>query len=658
MPAIEENYDVVVVGAGHAGCEAALACARLGLETIIFTVSVDSIAMMPCNPNIGGSSKGHLVREIDALGGQMGINIDKTFIQSKMLNKSKGPAVHSLRAQADKVNYSMEMRKTLQNTEHLTIRQAEVAEIITVPVNSAVTEEDINAGKKDGQVIEVNGELQKITGVKTVSGGIYHCKAVVLCTGTYLRARCLTGEMITYTGPNGLMAANHLTDSLKEHGIEMFRFKTGTPARVDKRSLDFSKMQEQKGDERVVPFSFTTNPDDVQIDQVSCWLTYTNPKTHEIIRANLDRSPIYAGIIEGTGPRYCPSIEDKVVKFADKDRHQIFIEPEGINTNEMYVGGMSSSLPEDVQHEMYRTLPGMEHVKIVRNAYAIEYDCINPNQLYASLEFKKIKGLFSGGQFNGSSGYEEAACQGLIAGINASMSILGKEPLVLDRSEAYIGVLIDDLVTKENYEPYRMMTSRAEYRLLLRQDNADLRLTKKGYEIGLISKERYDWVCKKEELIAQEIERVAKVKIGANKKVQELLESYDSIPLNTGTFLTELIRRPELDYDKLAPIDPERPDLPAEVTEQVNISIKYDGYIKRQMKQVESFKKLEKKKRPENFNYDDVPSLRIEARQKLKTYSPTSIGQASRISGVSPADVSVLLVYMEQMKYHEKKSED
>ena len=655
MPAIEENYDVVVVGAGHAGCEAALACARLGLETIIFTVSVDSIAMMPCNPNIGGSSKGHLVREIDALGGQMGINIDKTFIQSKMLNKSKGPAVHSLRAQADKVNYSMEMRKTLQNTEHLTIRQAEVAEIITVPANSA-DGETAAVEKKDGQMVEINGELQKITGVKTVSGGIYHCKAVVLCTGTYLRARCLTGEMITYTGPNGLMAANHLTDSLKAHGIEMFRFKTGTPARVDKRSLDFSKMQEQKGDERVVPFSFTTNPEDVQIDQVSCWLTYTNPKTHEIIRANLDRSPIYAGIIEGTGPRYCPSIEDKVVKFADKDRHQIFTEPEGINTNEMYVGGMSSSLPEDVQHEMYRTLPGMEHVKIVRNAYAIEYDCINPNQLYASLEFKKIKGLFSGGQFNGSSGYEEAACQGLIAGINAARSILGKEPLVLDRSEAYIGVLIDDLVTKENHEPYRMMTSRAEYRLLLRQDNADLRLTKKGYEIGLISKERYDWVCKKEELIAQEIERVAKVKIGANKKVQELLESYDSIPLNTGTFLTELIRRPELDYDKLAPIDPERPDLPAEVAEQVNISIKYDGYIKRQMKQVESFKKLEKKKIPENFNYDDVPSLRIEARQKLKTYSPTSIGQASRISGVSPADVSVLLVYMEQMKYHEKES--
>ena len=632
MPAIEENYDVVIVGAGHAGCEAALACARLGLETIIFTVSVDSIALMPCNPNIGGSSKGHLVREIDALGGQMGINIDKTFIQSKMLNKSKGPAVHSLRAQADKANYSMEMRKTLQNTEHLTIRQAEVAEILTEEVDS----------------------IQKITGVKTVSGGTYHAKAVVLCTGTYLRARCLTGEMITYTGPNGLMAANHLTDSLVAHGVEMFRFKTGTPARVDKNSLDFSKMQEQKGDERVVPFSFTTNPEDVQINQVSCWLTYTNQKTHEIIRNNLDRSPIYAGIIEGTGPRYCPSIEDKVVKFADKDRHQIFIEPEGLNTNEMYVGGMSSSLPEDVQHEMYRTLPGMEHVKIVRNAYAIEYDCINPNQLYATLEFKKIKGLFSGGQFNGSSGYEEAACQGLIAGINAAMSVLGREPLVLDRSEAYIGVLIDDLVTKENHEPYRMMTSRAEYRLLLRQDNADLRLTKKGYEIGLISKERYDWVCKKEELIAAEIERVSKVKIGANKEVQALLESYGSIPLNTGTSLTELIRRPELDYDKLAPIDQERPELPAEVTEQVNINIKYEGYITRQIKQVDHFKKLEKKKMPENFNYDEVPSLRIEARQKLKLYQPISIGQASRISGVSPADISVLLVYMEQMKYQGK----
>ena len=617
IPYVEEEYDVVVVGAGHAGCEAALACARLGLETIIFTVSVDSIAMMPCNPNIGGSSKGHLVREIDALGGEMGKNIDKTFIQSKMLNKSKGPAVHSLRAQADKMNYSMEMRKTLQNTDHLTIRQAEVSEIIT-----------------ETTALENGKEIQKMTGVKTFSGAVYHCKAVVLCTGTYLCARCLTGEMITYTGPNGLQAANHLTDSLKEHGIEMFRFKTGTPARIDKRSVDFSKMQEQKGDERVVPFSFTTNPEDVQIDQVSCWLTYTNEKTHEIIRNNLDRSPIYAGIIEGTGPRYCPSIEDKVVKFADKDRHQIFIEPEGINTNEMYVGGMSSSLPEDVQHEMYRTLPGLEHVKIVRNAYAIEY------------------GLFSGGQFNGSSGYEEAACQGLVAGINAAMSILGKEPLILDRSEAYIGVLIDDLVTKENHEPYRMMTSRAEYRLLLRQDNADLRLSKKGYEIGLISQERYDWICQKEVLIQNEIERVAGVKIGANKEVQALLESYGSIPLNTGTTLTELIRRPELDYEKLAPIDKERPELPYDVVEQVNINIKYDGYIVRQIKQVEHYKKLENKKIAEDFDYDEVPSLRIEARQKLKLYRPLSIGQASRISGVSPADISVLLVYMEQMKYH------
>lgn len=624
---LEETYDVVVVGAGHAGCEAALACARIGLETIIFTVSIDSIAMMPCNPNIGGSSKGHLVREIDALGGQMGINIDKTFIQSKMLNKSKGPAVHSLRAQADKVNYSMEMRKTLQNTEHLTVRQGEVSEIITTEDNS------------------------KITGVKTYSGATYHCKSVILCTGTYLRARCLTGEMITHTGPNGLMAANYLTDSLKEHGIEMFRFKTGTPARVDKCSIDFSKMQEQKGDENVVPFSFTTDVKDVQIDQISCWLTYTNPKTHEIIRENLNRSPIYAGVIEGTGPRYCPSIEDKVVKFADKDRHQIFIEPEGINTNEMYVGGMSSSMPEDVQYEMYRTLPGLENVKIVRNAYAIEYDCINPNQLYPTLEFKNIKGLFAGGQFNGSSGYEEAAAQGLVAGINAAMYINGKEPLVLDRSEAYIGVLIDDLVTKENHEPYRMMTSRAEYRLLLRQDNADLRLTKKGYEVGLISKERYDYVCQKEVMIKQEMERVSKVHIGANKQVQALLESYNSIPLNTGVTLVELIRRPELDYEKLAPIDKERPELPCDVKEQVNINIKYDGYITRQIKQVEHFKKLEKKKLPEEFNYDDVPSLRIEARQKLKLYKPLSIGQASRISGVSPADVSVLLVYMEQMKY-------
>ena len=642
IPHIEEEYDVVVVGAGHAGCEAALACARLGLETIMFTVSVDSIALMPCNPNIGGSSKGHLVREIDALGGEMGKNIDKTFIQSKMLNKSKGPAVHSLRAQADKAEYTKEMRKTLQNTDHLSIRQAEVSEILT------------NADQffSDDDPVDYFSEgIQRITGVRTVSGGTYRCKAVILCTGTYLRARCLTGEMITHTGPNGLSAANHLTDSLIAHGIELRRFKTGTPARVDKRSLDFSKMEEQFGDERVVPFSFTTNPDDVQIDQVSCWLTYTNEQTHEIIRNNLDRSPIYAGIIEGTGPRYCPSIEDKVVKFADKDRHQIFIEPEGLGTNEMYVGGMSSSLPEDVQHEMYRTIPGLEHVKIVRNAYAIEYDCIDANNLYASLEFKNIKGLFSGGQFNGSSGYEEAACQGLIAGINAAMEIKGRKPLILDRSEAYIGVLIDDLVTKNNREPYRMMTSRAEYRLLLRQDNADLRLTKKGYEIGLISKERYDHVCKKEQLIESEIRRVKEVKVGANLKVQKLLESYGSIPLNTGTTLSDLIRRPELDYEKLAPLDQNRPLLSADVAEQVNILIKYEGYITRQVKQVEKFKRLEKKKLPEHFDYNEVSGLRIEAQQKLNEFQPLNIGQASRISGVTPADVSVLLVYLEQLKY-------
>ena len=639
---IEESYDVVVVGAGHAGCEAALASARLGLETIIFTVSIESIAMMPCNPNIGGSSKGHLVREIDALGGEMGKNIDKTFIQSKMLNKSKGPAVHSLRAQADKAEYTKQMRKTLQNTEHLTIRQAEVSEILT---KREVTE------LLGGAVYESDRELDFIAGVRTVSGALYHCKAVVLCTGTYLKARCLTGEMITHTGPNGLSAANHLTDSLIEHGIEIRRFKTGTPARIDKRSIDFSKMEEQFGDEKVIPFSFTTDPKDVQIDQVSCWLTYTNEKTHEIIRNNLDRSPIYAGIIEGTGPRYCPSIEDKVVKFPDKDRHQIFVEPEGLDTNEMYIGGMSSSLPEDVQYEMYRTLPGLEHAKIVRNAYAIEYDCIDANQLYASLEFKNVPGLFAGGQFNGSSGYEEAACQGLIAGINACMKILGKKPLILDRSQAYIGVLIDDLVTKKNREPYRMMTSRAEYRLLLRQDNADLRLTGIGYEIGLIPKERYDWVCKKEQLIQDEIARVNEVKIGANAKVQDLLASYGSIPLNTGTTLADLMRRPELDYEKLASIDPERPELPDEVCEQVNILVKYEGYIDRQIKQVEKFKKLEKKKLPVPFDYKEISGLRIEAQQKLNEFQPLNIGQAGRISGVTPADVSVLLVFLEQLKF-------
>ena len=631
MPCVVENYDVCVVGAGHAGCEAALASARLGLDTIVFTVSVESIALMPCNPNIGGSSKGHLVREIDALGGQMGINIDKTFIQSKMLNVSKGPAVHSLRAQADKAEYSRNMRMTLENTEHLTLRQAEVTELII----------------EDGIV----------KGVKTFSGATYHCKAVVLCTGTYLKARCLYGNVVNHTGPNGLQAANGLSQSLLDNDVEIFRFKTGTPARIDRRSIDFSKMQEQKGDQKIVPFSFTTNPEDVQIDQVSCWLTYTTKETHEIIKENLDRSPLYSGMIEGTGPRYCPSIEDKVVKFADKERHQVFIEPEGLYTNEMYVGGMSSSLPEDVQYKMYHSVPGLENAKIVRNAYAIEYDCINPRQLYPTLEFKKIKGLFSGGQFNGSSGYEEAAAQGLVAGINAAMSILGKEPLVLDRSESYIGVLIDDLVTKENHEPYRMMTSRAEYRLLLRQDNADLRLTKKGYQLGLIGQERYDWVVEKERLIAEEVKRIEHVNIGANARVQKLLKDHNSTPLKTGTTLAELIRRPELCYDDLAEIDEDRPKLAADVIEQVNIHIKYDGYIKRQMKQVREFKKLENKKLPQNFDYSEINSLRIEAKQKLNLYQPVNVGQASRISGVSPADISVLLVYLEQRNRQKVDSE-
>ena len=621
MNHLVENYDVVVIGAGHAGCEAALAAARLGMETIVFTVSVESIALMPCNPNVGGTSKGHLVREIDALGGEMGKNIDKTFIQSKMLNKSKGPAVHSLRAQADKSAYSREMRKTLENTDHLTIKQAEVTELLV--------------------------EEKRIIGVKTYSGATYLAKSVVLCTGTYLKARCIYGDVSNYTGPNGLQAANYLTDSLKKNGIEMFRFKTGTPARIDKRTIDFSKMQEQFGDEKIVPFSFSTDPESVQIKQESCWLTYTNEKTHDIIRKNLDRSPLYSGMIEGTGPRYCPSIEDKVVKFADKDRHQVFIEPEGLYTNEMYVGGMSSSLPEDVQHEMYHSVAGLEHAKIVRNAYAIEYDCINPRQLNATLEFKKIKGLFSGGQFNGSSGYEEAAAQGLIAGINAALSIKGKDLLILDRSEAYIGVLIDDLVTKENHEPYRMMTSRAEYRLLLRQDNADLRLRKKGYEVGLISEEQYQALLLKKKLIEEEIKRVEHTNIGANKPVQDLLEQYGSTPLKNGTTLAELIRRPELDYEVLAPIDNNRSNLSYDIQEQVSINIKYEGYIKRQLKQVEQFKKLEQKKIPEDINYENIGSLRIEAKQKLELYRPMNIGQASRISGVSPADVSVLLVYLE-----------
>lgn len=637
---IREKVDVCVVGAGHAGCEAALACARLGLETVIFTVSVDSIALMPCNPNVGGSSKGHLVRELDALGGEMGKNIDKTFIQSKMLNVSKGPAVHSLRAQADKAEYSRAMRKVLENQEHLTIRQAEVCNLLWEEVPNA----------------DPNGYSKKIIGVQTFTGAVYECRAVVLCTGTYLKARCLCGEAITYTGPNGLQAANYLTDSLKEMGIEMRRFKTGTPARMDKRSLDFSKMDEQFGDERVVPFSFSTNPEDVQIDQVSCFLTYTNEKTHEIIRANLDRSPIYAGIIEGTGPRYCPSIEDKVVKFADKERHQVFIEPEGLHTNEMYVGGMSSSLPEDVQLAMYRTVPGLEHCRIVRNAYAIEYDCINPNQLYPSLGFKAVEGLYSGGQFNGSSGYEEAAVQGFVAGVNAARYILKKDPLILDRSEAYIGVLIDDLVTKENREPYRMMTSRAEYRLLLRQDNADLRLREKGYEIGLITEEQYRALLMKKSLIEQEINRLKNVLIGASKKNQEFFESHNSATLKTGVSLAELMCRPELSYEILAEIDPERRELPADVIEQVEIEIKYEGYIERQLRQVEQFKKMEKKKIPSEINYDDIESLRLEARQKLKALKPVSVGQASRISGVSPADISVLVVYLEQWKYHHLNS--
>jgi tRNA uridine 5-carboxymethylaminomethyl modification enzyme len=615
-----EDYDVVVVGAGHAGCEAALASARLSLKTVMFTVSVDSIALMPCNPNIGGSSKGHLVKEIDALGGEMGKNIDKTFIQSKMLNKSKGPAVHSLRAQADKQDYTREMRKVIENTPNLEVKQAEVCEILV----------------EDG----------KVTGVKTYSGAVYPCKAVVLATGTYLRSRCIYGDVSNYTGPNGLSSANHLTDSLKSLGIEMRRFKTGTPARIDRRSIDFSKMQEQKGDEEIVPFSFTNTPEDLEREQVSCWLTYTNEETHKIIRENLDRSPLYSGDIEGTGPRYCPSIEDKVVRFADKDRHQVFIEPEGNYTNEMYVGGMSSSLPEDVQYKMYRSVAGLENAKIVRNAYAIEYDCINPNQLKATLEFKKINGLFSGGQFNGSSGYEEAAAQGLVAGMNAALKVLGKEPIILDRSESYIGVLIDDLVTKDNKEPYRMMTSRSEYRLLLRQDNADLRLSKIGYKAGLISDERYERVLLKEKMIEEEMVRVEQTNIGASKEVQELLEANGSTPLKTGTTLAELIRRPELCYEVIGPIDKDRKELPRDVIEQVNINIKYEGYIKRQLKQVEQFKKLEGKVIPEDINYENVHSLRLEAKQKLSLVRPHSVGQASRIAGVSPADISVLLVYL------------
>ena len=620
MPYTYESYDAVVIGAGHAGCEAALATARLGLKTLIFTVSVDSIAMMPCNPNVGGSSKGHLVREIDALGGEMGKNIDRTFIQTKMLNMSKGPAVHSLRAQADKKNYSNSMRRVLENTDNLTIKQGEVAQVLV----------------EDG----------KVAGVKTTSDAIYPCNVVIMCTGTYLKARCIYGDVSQYTGPNGLSAANSLSQSLLDLGIELRRFKTGTPARVDKRTIDFSKMEEQKGDENIVPFSFTNTPEELEREQVSCWLTYTNEETHEIIRENIDRSPIYSGNIKGTGPRYCPSIEDKVVRFADKKRHQVFLEPEGLYTNEMYIGGMSSSLPEDVQYRMYHTVPGLEHAAIVRNAYAIEYDCINPLQLKASLEFKNISGFFSAGQANGSSGYDEAAAQGIIAGINAARKFLGKEPVVLDRSQAYIGVLIDDLVTKGTNEPYRMMTSRAEYRLLLRQDNADMRLTGIGHEIGLIDDERYEKLLEKEKLIEEEVERMKKTTVGARAEVQELLAKYESTPLQSGTTLAELLKRPELSYEIIKDIDKDRKELPEDVKEQVNIELKYEGYIKRQLRQVEQYKKLENKKIPEDIDYDDVYSLRKEAVQKLKELRPASVGQASRISGVSPADISVLLIYL------------
>ena len=644
MSRIREKVDICVVGAGHAGCEAALACARMGLNTVIFTVSVDSIALMPCNPNIGGSSKGHLVRELDALGGEMGKNIDKTFIQSKMLNVSKGPAVHSLRAQADKADYTREMRKVLENQDNLTIKQAEVTQLLTT--------EDLLHMDEQNEVKPYNRNLSdlKIAGVKIYTGAVYEAKAVILCTGTYLKARCLCGEAITQTGPNGLQAATYLTDSLKSLGIEIRRFKTGTPARMDKRSIDFSKMEEQLGDKKVVPFSFSTKTEDVQIEQVSCYLTYTNEKTHEIIRQNLNRSPLFAGVIEGTGPRYCPSIEDKVVKFADKERHQVFIEPEGLHTNEMYVGGMSSSLPEDVQLAMYRTVPGLENCKIVRNAYAIEYDCINPIQLYPTLEFKNISGLFSGGQFNGSSGYEEAAAQGLIAGINAALFVKGEEQIIIDRSQGYIGVLIDDLVTKETFEPYRMMTSRAEYRLLLRQDNADLRLREIGYKVGLISKEQYDKLLLKKEQIEKEITRLKNTSVGANKKTQDFLEMHKSSSLKTGSNLAELLCRPEMNYDLLQELDEKRESLPDDVIEQVEIEIKYEGYIKRQISQVNQYKRMEKKGIPSDINYDEIKSLRIEAVQKLKQFRPVNVGQASRISGVSPADVSVLLVYLEHFK--------
>ena len=661
--------DVCVIGAGHAGCEAALACSRLGLRTVIFTMNVDSIAMMPCNPHIGGSSKGHLVREIDALGGEMAKNIDKTFIQSKMLNISKGPAVHSLRTQADKAEYSKVMRQVLENQENLTIRQAEVTDILTqfdleeisgteqdrkstgINVGGDVSHSGLNSDKKSNNDSNNNDNAlnkKRVAGVRIHTGTVYSCKAVIICTGTYLNARCLVGESITETGPGGMQRSTWLKDSMNRLGIPLRRFKTGTPARMDGRTLDYSKMKIQPGDPVVVPFSYSTDPADVQIEQVPCWLTYTNEETHEIIRENLDRSPIYAGIIEGTGPRYCPSIEDKVVKFSDKGRHHVFIEPEGRSTNEVYVDGMSSSMPDDVQQRMYRTVPGLENCVIVKNAYAIEYDCINANQLRLSLETRAVDGLFCAGQFNGSSGYEEAAAQGLIAGINAANKIRGREPLILKRSEAYIGVLIDDLVTKDNREPYRMMTSRAEYRLLLRQDNADLRLRKYGYQEGLITQDQYDYVCYKEQKITEEIERLKKIRIGAAASNQQILRSLNSAELKTACTLAELICRPELSYEKIAPLDPDRPKLTQDITRQVEINIRYEGYIDRQKKQVLQFEKLEQKNIPSGIDYDDVGSLRNEARQKLKEFLPSSIGQASRISGVTPADVTVLLIYLEK----------
>jgi len=675
---VYENYDVAVIGAGHAGCEAALACARLGLKTIVFTVSVDSIAMMPCNPNIGGSSKGHLVREVDALGGEMGKNIDRTFIQSKMLNTSKGPAVHSLRAQADKREYTSSMRKVLENTDNLTVRQDEVSAILVeknivkdpfTKDSGSTDSESTNSGSTNSDAKNYNDsenydtgigseikdssftvytpdDFLAVTGVKTSSDNIYPCRAAIICTGVYLKARCIYGEVSKYTGPNGLPAANLLTASLINLGIDVRRFKTGTPARIDKRSIDFSKMEEQFGDEKIVPFSFENKPEDLERDQVSCWLTYTNEKTHTIIRENIDRSPLFSGAIEGVGPRYCPSIEDKVMRFADKERHQVFIEPEGNYTNEMYISGMSSSLPEDVQYKMYRSVPGLENAKIVRNAYAIEYDCINATQLYPTLEFKRISGLYSAGQSNGSSGYEEAAAQGIIAGINAAMKLTDKEPLILDRSDGYIGVLIDDLVTKETQEPYRMMTSRAEYRLLLRQDNADLRLSKYGYRVGLLSKERFEKTVEKQKIIDEEILRLKTHSVGNSAEVLEFLRQKNSTELVSGITLAELIRRPELSYMDISPIDKHRPQIDDDIAEQINIELKYEGYIYRQIKQVEQYKKLENKKIPSDFDYDKVPSLRIEARQKLKKIRPVSIGQASRISGVSPADINVLVVFM------------